>query len=456
MKKLVLILTLVCICAFAAPAFANPFSDVAADHWAYDAIDKLAEDGIVVGNPDGTYKGNKTMTRYEFATMIARAMAASEADDAKITAENKALIDKLAAEFGSELDALGVRVTALENKVGNVKLSGVARIRMVNEDFDADEDSNKYDMRIRLKATAQVNDKVTVNARFTTDNVNLEDDNGGNDRDARFDQYNVKFASDRLTLIAGRDDAWLGKGTIIDDNLLGAQLVVPFGPFTFAAISGRLDTDDTGFYETKKVYKLNPETGVIKQEDEKVAMGDLNLTAFELNGKVGKVGLGFDYGWIEAKQNDDVFDDAPGAREDKANVFGVNVDYTFNDKVNVWAEYVKTDINWEANNGEKEDDDAIFVGVNYQAHPRLGFDLTYGCVGGASVVPGISTWSDGLDNPLFRDCEKADMWKVGVNYDLMKNVNLYADYWNVSCDGVNAANESKDYQRIETGLTFKF
>ena len=185
MKKLVLILTLVCICAFAAPAFANPFSDVAADHWAYDAIDKLADDGIVVGNPDGTYKGNKTMTRYEFATMIARAMAASEADDAKISAENKALIDKLAAEFGSELDALGVRVTALENKVGNVKLTGVARIRMVNEDFDADEDSNKYDMRIRLKATAQVNDNVTVNARFTTDNVNLEDDNGGNDRDRR-------------------------------------------------------------------------------------------------------------------------------------------------------------------------------------------------------------------------------------------------------------------------------
>ena len=452
MKKLVLILTLVCICAFAAPAFANPFSDVAADHWAYDAIDKLADDGIVVGNPDGTYKGNKTMTRYEMATLVARAMAASEADDAKISAENKALIDKLAAEFGSELDALGVRVTALENKVGNVKLTGVARIRMVNEDFDnskdknGNTDNNKYDMRIRLKATAQVNDNVTVNARFTTDNVNLEDDNGDNNNDARFDQYNVKYANKNLVAIVGRDDAWLGKGTIIDDNLLGAQLVVPFGnekQFTFAAISGRLDTDDTNF------------VGGLDKDDKPIVT-DLNLTAFELNGKVGKVGLGFDYGWVEAKKDNFSFDKNVND-EDKANVFGVNADYAFNDKVNVWAEYVKTDIKLNAANGNEKDDDAIFVGVNYQAHPRLALDLTYGCVGGASVVPGISTWTDGLDNRCFYTAEKADMWKVGVNYDLMKNVTLYADYWNVSCDGNTPAGQSdNDYQRIETGLTFKF
>ena len=446
MKKLVLILTLVCICAFAAPAFANPFSDVAADHWAYDAIDKLADDGIVVGNPDGTYKGNKTMTRYEMATLVARAMAASEADDAKISAENKALIDKLAAEFGSELDALGVRVTALENKVGNVKLSGVARIRMVNEDLDKAGDKNKYDMRIRLKATAQVNDNVTVNARFTTDNVNLEDDNGDNNNDARFDQYNVKYANKNLVAIVGRDDAWLGKGTIIDDNLLGAQLVVPFGnekQYTFAAISGRLDKDDT---------TLGARIGDVVNDNVKV--DDLNLTAFELNGKVGKVGLGFDYGWVEAKKDNFSFD--KNGNEDKANVFGVNLDYAFNDKVNVWAEYVKTDIELNAANGNEKDDDAILVGVNYQAHPRLGLDLTYGRIGGASVVPGISTWSDGLDNKLFYVCEKADMWKVGVNYDLMKNITLYADYWNVSCDGNTANNNDNDYQRIETGLTFKF
>ncbi|MGM9572689.1 MAG: hypothetical protein ACI3ZR_10780, partial [bacterium] len=78
-----------------------------------------------------------------------------------------------------------------------------------------------------------------------------------------------------------------------------------------------------------------------------------------------------------------------------------------------------------------------------------------GRIGGASVVPGISTWSDGIDNDVFVGSEKADMWKVGVNYDLMKNVNLYAAYWNVSCDGL-AGDESKDYQRFESGLEFEF
>ena len=455
MKKLVLILTLVCICAFAAPAFANPFSDVAADHWAYDAIDKLSEDGILVGNPDGTYKGNKTMTRYEMATMVARAMAASEADDAKITAENKALIDKLAAEFGSELDALGVRVTALENKVGNVKFTGVARIRMVDEDLEAKDnkafgtidipnvkaDKTKYDMRIRLKATAQVNDKVTVNARFTTDNVDLESDNGGNNVDAKFDQYNVKYASDKLTLIVGRDDAWLGKGSIIDDNLLGAQLIVPFGPVKFAAITGRLDNKDTkglaeGLYNNAGIITYN---------------GDFNLTAFELSSELGNINWGFDYGWIEAKKDDNAF----GLGEDKINVFGVNAEYAFNDKLSVWTEYVKTDVNYK-----DVCDDALFVGVDYKVHPRLSMDLTYGKVGGGALVPGISTWSDGLDNTFYSFCDQADMWKIGLNYDLMKNVKLYADYWNISSDDVFTTRYVRsgktDYQRIETGLEFKF
>ena len=102
-------------------AAANPFEDVPTDHWAYDAIAQLAADGVIEGYGDGTYRGDQEITRYEMAQMIARAMAKGGG--------NKALLDKLAAEFADELNSLGVRVAALEKKVDNVTWTGTVRYR---------------------------------------------------------------------------------------------------------------------------------------------------------------------------------------------------------------------------------------------------------------------------------------------------------------------------------------
>ena len=95
-------------------AAANPFSDVPSDSWAYDAVSKLASDGVVTGYGDGTYRGGQTMTRYEMAQIVAKAMTKTDIDKA-----DKALVDKLAAEFSEELDNLGVRVSNLEKKSDN-------------------------------------------------------------------------------------------------------------------------------------------------------------------------------------------------------------------------------------------------------------------------------------------------------------------------------------------------
>ncbi|MDI9388278.1 MAG: S-layer homology domain-containing protein, partial [Synergistota bacterium] len=77
MKKILALVAVVALVAFAAPAFANvnPFMDVPMNHWAYDAIGQLAARGVLSGYPDGTYKGNQPMTRYEAASAIARALA---------------------------------------------------------------------------------------------------------------------------------------------------------------------------------------------------------------------------------------------------------------------------------------------------------------------------------------------------------------------------------------------
>jgi hypothetical protein len=162
MKKLLVCLAALCLVAVAAPVFAQgAFSDVPTDHWAYQALDSLAGQGILEGYPDGTYKGKQAMTRYEFAQAIARivewaktlqvqgaagpagATGAAGAAGARgpagptgpagvgFTPEQLALLDRLQKEFMPELKALRAdvddltdRVGALEEAMPKVKIGG--------------------------------------------------------------------------------------------------------------------------------------------------------------------------------------------------------------------------------------------------------------------------------------------------------------------------------------------
>jgi len=106
----------------AMPASAAPlFPDVKDDHWAKDAVAKLAAQGLLEGYPDGTFKGDRAATRWEVAMIIARLLAKME--QAHATFATKAELDevrKLANALKEELDALGVRVTNLEENVSRL------------------------------------------------------------------------------------------------------------------------------------------------------------------------------------------------------------------------------------------------------------------------------------------------------------------------------------------------
>jgi hypothetical protein len=115
MKKLALVLVLVL--AFALPVLANPFVDVPLNHWAYDSVQSLAAKGVIVGYPDGTFGGAKSLTRYEFAEAVAKALAYVEGMDFA-AAEDVAILEKLAIEFADELASLGVTVADLEASLG--------------------------------------------------------------------------------------------------------------------------------------------------------------------------------------------------------------------------------------------------------------------------------------------------------------------------------------------------
>ncbi len=143
------------IASSASTAFAatNPFEDVPTDHWAYDAVAQLAAEGVIEGYGDGTYRGDQAITRYEMAQMIARAMAKGGG--------NKAILDKLAAEFADELNQLGVRVANLEKKVDNVKFTGTVRYRYITSRVDAEgvmkRTSDQY-LTLRLEPSMKINE----------------------------------------------------------------------------------------------------------------------------------------------------------------------------------------------------------------------------------------------------------------------------------------------------------
>ncbi|GAC1441251.1 MAG: hypothetical protein NVSMB59_00940 [Vulcanimicrobiaceae bacterium] len=97
---------------------ATPFSDVPANHWAYQYLQSLAADGIIDGYPSGKFKGDRPLTRYEMATVVARTIAKLQENTGKTPSkEDLDKLQKLIDALKDELDSLGVRVTNLEDSV---------------------------------------------------------------------------------------------------------------------------------------------------------------------------------------------------------------------------------------------------------------------------------------------------------------------------------------------------
>ena len=196
--------------SIAVPAFANPFSDVPAKHWSYDAVTKLAQAGVIEGYGDGTFRGDKTVTRYEMAQIVANAMTKS------LNADQKATVDQLSKEFATELNTMGVKVEGMQNQIDNmVKVSGDARVRYTNVDNDTD----KTDLRARVAFDGKINDDLKFNARLSGSFDPNTDNN--NDVNVKLDTANVSFNALGLTNTVGRQDVILGSGILFDDTLNG-------------------------------------------------------------------------------------------------------------------------------------------------------------------------------------------------------------------------------------------
>jgi hypothetical protein len=99
----------------------TPFPDVAENHWAYEALAQLAQDGLIAGYPDGKFKGDRPMTRYETAFLVSAAVTKLKDEVAQGQHANSADIDalkKLLATFGADVADLQNRVAKLESQTG--------------------------------------------------------------------------------------------------------------------------------------------------------------------------------------------------------------------------------------------------------------------------------------------------------------------------------------------------
>lgn len=212
--------------AFAASAY----DDVPTDHWAYNALDYLTQRGVLEGYPDGFFKGDRTLTRYEFAQAVARLLdtiGQQNADE-----QIRIMADTLRAEFSDQLAELGKQVGDLSNKVNDMegrvgdlegqtndnsaKISDLAakvaglkpgpewkggfRYRWQFENWGDNHERFRQQIAFQLGYNKMVNDSVEVGFRLKTQtgndavNGNFTLNNDGRTADIFLDRAYVKYS----------------------------------------------------------------------------------------------------------------------------------------------------------------------------------------------------------------------------------------------------------------------
>ena len=381
---------------------ANPFSDVTPDSWAYQAVSQLANAGIVNGYPDGTFKGQNNITRYEMAQMVAKAMANQD----RANAEQQAMINRLADEFSNELNNLGVRVARLEDRVGNVKVTGDARLRYQ----DAEHAKSKFDARARVQFNAKVNDRTDAVVRLTSGNFELGNSQNGGNADAQIDRayVNHKFG-ERVSLKAGRFGQVVGGGLAFDGTFDGAQFNAGNDKVNFQAAYG---------------YAVSGEAAGLTKEQ------NVTNTILNLNGKVGKHTM---VGGFYDRVNQD-------STNGYKNIYGFNADANF-DKVWVGGEWLK--------DSHVDESQAWTAGLGYGDYniaKKGSWDVKGQYFNAKANAPIVDT----TYNHLYTTNAKG--WMASVNYALQNNVGLSANYgfdWKTQ-DGADL----NDFYRAD--LNYKF
>ena len=410
MKKILAIAAVAALTAGVSAYAANPFSDVTPSDWAYQAVVDLSEQGVVEGYPDGTFKGERNITRYEMAQIIARMLAKED----QLNAEQRATLDKLAGEYADELANLGVRVSNLEKKVGNLYWSGDARMRYQDKSLDQ---KDGWNGRIRINVRGQVNDSTYVQGRF----LNEMDFKDNASSDTSMDQLyvNHNFGKDvsvrlgRQPISFGDQAGWLNNG---HEGYDGAQIAYNNGKLSLTTGYGQFNnTYDTFAYGGKD----NDD-----QSDFYFARGAYDFDFAK---------LGVDYISFKDKQNK-VTEGKINAAGDKATVdfegtkpelFGVNLNIPVQ-QFNVFGEYWKNTTAPDALEDTAWNAGLSYGAANWKKPGTWDLSVAYNSVGNAVYV-GATGWQTNILDAV-ANAGKLKFWNAMGDVTLAKNVQLHAEY----------------------------
>ena len=390
MKKILALAAVAALTAGVSAYAANPFSDVTADDWAYQAVSDLSAQGVVEGYPDGTFKGERNMTRYELAQIVARLMAKED----QLNAEQQATLDKLAGEYADELANLGVRVSNLEKKVGNISWSGDARMRYQ----DKAEGADSWNGRVRLNVKGQVNESTYVQGRFLNE-MNFKDNK---ESTTSMDQLYVNHNfSKEVAVRLGRQPIAFGNqgGWLINPNkgYDGAQAAYKNGKLALTTGFGQLNAKEKTPEANKDFY---------------FAQGAYNFGFAKLNA---------DY--IAVKETGD-----------NTEVYGVGLNVPVQ-QFNVFGEYWK-------NTTYGDNDTAWNAGLSYgkadwKKAGTWDLAVVYNDVDEGMYAQDLSGLQTNVLDYL-GSSTNVTFWNAIANVTLQKNVQLHAEYaFAADAEGVN-------------------
>lgn len=459
MKKLLGLSTAAIIMSTAGvvSAASNPFSDVPADSWAYDAVATLSADGVIDGYPDGTYKGGNTMTRFEMAQIVARAMAKTDIDKA-----DKALVDKLAAEFAEELDNLGVRVADLEKKSDNVQFSGTARLRYDDGGINAtntkaNNDDTASHSHIEYWIKGKVNDDWTAIGQIETE-FNNETGSitayGGNDH-----QVNKVYVEGPLfggTLKAGRYGEFSSYGRIIDTEISGAEWTWGdpneglSGALTYGRLKHERNMAGTTFNYGQK---LNSE-GEYEPNDMGIALGRGDdagaYTSARLKYNFSPVtAMGVTYGHLDhITMENNMYNKYS---DDGADMWEIGFNTSVADNLTLMAAYTTSDRDGLYDSvGDEIKTDGWFSELRYKKHDikdpgSFAIFANYRNVGALSTIDATVDYTENIKG-----------WTIGFDYVPIENTTIEVFYINGSQVNATTSDGAQDVDIFRAQMEFYF
>ena len=346
-------------------------------------------DGVIDGYGDTTFQGNKNITRYEMAQMVARAMAKKD-----VSAADKATLDKLAAEFADELNNLGVRVANLEKHADKVKWGGVFEYTYTSTRHDTQSSQTKDKKNVdeyvfRLEPVAEVNDHWNVHVRIDA-NGNFNDDTAGTAdlkrvwAEGQYGKLNMKFGKlpNAVNLISITDDPFSGAAISYGDK------------WKVTAEAGRIDDSQFGDMSRDK-------NGFTGTADAFAGNDDLSDT--------------FNQAALPVAYYNNQLD----RKDYKADIWSLKGTYRFDKNDFLKVEYAK---NAKAGN----EDTSYSFEYDYKGaaaeHPgSWGMYLAYRNLGQYASPWG--TYGDGVDNG-----QKGI--EGGVSWTVFRNIQFFAKYFN--------------------------